>query len=464
MNHRNPLLLGLSSIALQGCVAAAAIPIVAGGGALVRDSVSDDARSGSRERVSVVTPPAATPTPTPAPALATATPAQQMAPATQPIAAPTPTPTPTAAPLATTRSEPVIVATLDDYSNIRSYNRTPTPAPAPTPTPTPAAIAASQIAEEPVAAAPEPAPPSEELAFTEAVEEPVAAIPAPQPEPEPERLADVGLPPEPVAEEPEQMPALAVATPAEEPSAAAIPEEPAQNLAVAEPEPQPATVPEPIETIEPTPAAAEQAFVAAEPPAEPPAASASQFPTTSPAGGGYGALRGYALRTLGGGLPLPSAMLADPTSLQPIRRDCQGNAPTVVIDLDPAGSVVPIAGPLAVNNELARILADLRLRNVQIAWITDRGPIDARAVRDRLVASGLDPSSQDSLYVERYPGETKQARRAALAQTQCVIALAGDERSDFDDLYNYIIEPSDARNLELLLGNGWFLIENPVGE
>jgi len=245
-----------------------------------------------------------------------------------------------------------------------------------------------------------------------------------------------------------------------EPAQSSMPEvtETETSLAVAEPEPAapaPAQEPEPVE----------EAFVAAQPPAEPPAAATnSAFPAANPMGGGYDALRGYALRTLGGGLPLPSAMLADPTSLQPVRRDCQGNAPTVVIDLDPAGGVVPIAGPLAVNTDLARILSELRLRDVQIAWVTDRGPIDARAVRDRLVASGLDPASQDSLYVERYPGETKQARRAALAQTQCVIALAGDERSDFDDLYNYIIEPGDARNLELLLGNGWFLIENPVGE
>ena len=85
-------------------------------------------------------------------------------------------------------------------------------------------------------------------------------------------------------------------------------------------------------------------------------------------------------------------------------------------------------------------------------------------MRDRLVASGLDPASQDSLYVERYPGETKQSRRAALAQTRCVIALAGDERSDFDDLYNFVRDLNDARSLEMMLGNGWFLIPNPVGE
>ena len=42
--------------------------------------------------------------------------------------------------------------------------------------------------------------------------------------------------------------------------------------------------------------------------------------------------------------------------------------------------------------------------------------------------------------------------------------MAGDERADFDDLYNYLIDYSDARALEPMLGSGWFIIDNPVGE
>lgn len=179
---------------------------------------------------------------------------------------------------------------------------------------------------------------------------------------------------------------------------------------------------------------------------------------------GYAALRSYVLRTLGGGLPMPSAVLADPTTLQPVRRPCTGNSPTVVIDLDPAGGLVPLSGPLGINNTLARVLTELRARDVNIAWVTDRSPLDARAVRDRLVASGLDPDSQDSLYVERYPGETKQSRREAIGQTSCIIAVAGDERADFDDLYNFLIDYSDARALEPMMGTGWFIIDNPVGQ
>lgn len=316
MTCRNLLFLGLSSLALQGCVAAAAIPIVAGGGALVRNGVSDDARTGGEADI---------------------------------------------------RSASAPVAS---------------PAPVPTPTPTPALAAA------------EPAPP-----------------PAPAVTPAPTAPADRA-----------SGPALATAEPAQTPTAEANPA--TKRIA---------------------------------------GSSAAQAALNMPLGEGYGALHRYALRTLGEGMPMTSAMLADPTSLQPVRSECGDNPPTVVIDLDPEGGLVPLVGPLEVNAGLSSVLDDLRARDVNIAWITDRGPVDARAVRDRLVAAGLDRRGTDSLYVERYPGETKQARRAALAETQCVIALAGDTRADFDVLYDYLINPADARPLDALLNNGWFLIGNPVG-
>lgn len=400
MTYRNLLLLGLSSIALQGCIAAAALPIVAGSGALVRNGVSDDARSGQRESVTVVdpSPPDRGPAgaPAPAPALAAAGPAATATARAEP-------PAPGQGQLAAASTGPVIAATQADEPHAPEVAPPPPSAPAPTTlTPGEAGLAAAPL-------------PAEQAAATPAAAPPVASI------------AQVGLPPEPGATSPAELAAAESAVPGHETS--------------------------------------QQAFAPAAPGSEAPTGPSPEDVFGQPVNGtGYGALASYALRTLGGGLPLPSAMLADPTSLQPIRRDCQDNAPTLVIDLDPAGSVVPIAGPVAVNTELARILADLRARNVQIAWITDRGPIDARAVRDRLVASGLDPASQDALYVERYPGETKQSRRTALAQTRCVIALAGDERSDFDDLYKFLRNINDARGLEMMLGNGWFLIPNPIGE
>ncbi len=504
------LLLAGTAVSLSGCIAVAAIPIAAGAGGIVRsgvegsgnsDEAAEPATDGRVELQPVPTPtPAPAPAPEPAPALAAAPPPEPMAPAPEPEPepepepaprpafatleppapepAPAPEPEPEPAPAVTTfdppaeqparrpRSEPVIVMTLADVPP------TPTPTPAPTPDPVPepepVTLAAAEPPVEPPAPAPEPEP-----ANLAAVELP--AVPPSDPAPEP---AAAPAPTPPAAEtlqtafadfsapEPEPEP-----TPAPQPEPAPEPVE----LAVAElpavppgqpPAPTPAPVPAPAPSTAPTPAPQQAELAPVEPPVEPPVAPAEMAPAIEPGQQlvGYAALRSYALRTLGGGLPLPSAVLADPTTLQPVRRDCSGNSPTIVIDLDPAGGLVPLSGPLGINNALAGILRELRARDVNIAWITDRTPLDARAVRDRLVASGLDPQSRDSIYVERYPGETKQARRESIGQTSCIIAVAGDERADFDDLYNYLIDYSDARALEPMLGSGWFIIDNPVGE
>lgn len=517
------LLLAGTAFSLSGCIAAAAIPIIAGAGGIVRSGVTNDDEGGdSRADGRVELRPAPTPTPAPtiaaapepapapvpvllpepAPELAAVAPPEPMPPAAapepvagpafttlepplpepDPQAAPQPEPAPRALatfdppadpPPASNRSEPVIVMTLADMP--RAAAPTPAPVPAPEPAPEPEPLAASLAATEPPVAQPDPAPEPEpvELAVAEtAAAIPEAAEPAPAPAAEAldTAFADFGAPePEP-APMPEPAPVELAASPEPLTPTPALPPEPEPEpveLAVAElpavpPGETPVAMPQPAPA--PAPARQQAELAAVEPPVSPAMLAPAEAIDSGQSLVGYAALRSYALRTLGGGLPLPSAMLADPTSLQPVRRECMGNSPTLVIDLDPAGGLVPLSGPLGINNTLARVLAELRARDVNVAWITDRTPLDARAVRDRLVASGLDPDSRDSIYVERYPGETKQARRESIGQTSCIIAVAGDERADFDDLYNYLIDYSNARALEPMLGSGWFIIENPVGE
>jgi hypothetical protein len=43
-----------------------------------------------------------------------------------------------------------------------------------------------------------------------------------------------------------------------------------------------------------------------------------------------------------------------------------------------------------------------------------------------------------------------------------VLAIAGDGREDFDDLYLHLRNSAAALQLESLLGQGWFLIANPL--
>ena len=53
--------------------------------------------------------------------------------------------------------------------------------------------------------------------------------------------------------------------------------------------------------------------------------------------------------------------------------------------------------------------------------------------------------------------ERKQTRRDELASEMCPVALLGDERADFDELFLYLKRPEAAIALEPMIGQGWFL-------
>ena len=156
-----------------------------------------------------------------------------------------------------------------------------------------------------------------------------------------------------------------------------------------------------------------------------------------------------------------SALLADPASLRPEKRQCRGSLPAVLVDLDPADQAVPLDAA-AGSQALAKVLADLRAQGIAVFWITSRGPAEAGSVRSALLNSRLDPQGRDGLVLMRYPGESKQERRQDLGDTICLLAIAGSERSDFDELYDYLRDDGAALPLEVMFGDGWFLIPQPV--
>lgn len=157
-----------------------------------------------------------------------------------------------------------------------------------------------------------------------------------------------------------------------------------------------------------------------------------------------------------------SALLEDPAALQPTRAQCEAGIPAVLIDLDPEGSLMPLEDAKLTSPSLVPVLNLLRTRGVAIAWMTDREPTDASRIRDILDTTGLDPTGRDPLFVMRFPGEEKQRRRRALLETHCVIAMAGDSRTDFDDLFLFLRNPAAADALEPMYGSGWFLIPTPI--
>jgi len=155
-----------------------------------------------------------------------------------------------------------------------------------------------------------------------------------------------------------------------------------------------------------------------------------------------------------------SAILADPGTLQPVTTDCSILPPAVLIDLDPAGGTLDIAS-LTPDAPLGRALEDLRAQETDVFWISETSAGDAGTLRNRLRETGLDPAGRDTLLLMRRPGDRKQLRRKELARTHCVMAIAGDERSDFDELYAYLKDPSAAAALDALIGRGWFLVPTP---
>lgn len=157
-----------------------------------------------------------------------------------------------------------------------------------------------------------------------------------------------------------------------------------------------------------------------------------------------------------------SAMLVDPGALSPQTRSCSIHPPAVLIDLDPATGMLDPASASQADPRLVATLAALRAQEIAVGWITSVTADRAGAVRRALVGSGLDPLGRDELVLLRYPEERKQTRREEFAKTFCVVAIAGDEQGDFDELFQYLKDPSRAGRLNTLVGKGWFLIPQPL--
>lgn len=169
--------------------------------------------------------------------------------------------------------------------------------------------------------------------------------------------------------------------------------------------------------------------------------------------------RNVAIAAKGGGAPL-SAMLNDPVALDGRRRTCApGEQPVAMIDLDPAGGLfAPPTNPAQLPG-LALGLAVLREAGVAIAWRSDLPVEQTGPMRTALERAGLDPRGQDILSLRQDAADRKQARLENLAATACIIAIAADERSDFDERFRYLRAPEAAAGLEPLFGDGWFMVE-----
>lgn len=151
------------------------------------------------------------------------------------------------------------------------------------------------------------------------------------------------------------------------------------------------------------------------------------------------------------------------TAVTPPRLACPKPIPAVVVDLD-AGPAAFAPGSAGLPSPgLAEGLARLREAGVVVLWVSQAHANDVRKVADALLLSGLDPTGRDPLLLVRKDGERKQTLRQEANLDVCVIAIAGDRRGDFDELFDYLRDPSTAVGLESLIGSGWFIAPAPFG-
>ncbi|WP_375290068.1 hypothetical protein [Qipengyuania sp.] len=167
--------------------------------------------------------------------------------------------------------------------------------------------------------------------------------------------------------------------------------------------------------------------------------------------------RTYALKAALPGLNRRSAILADGADMSLSRTACKPGSPAVFIDLDPGrASFDPLSRSRAAPG-LVQTLADLREAGVEIVWFSRLSDNFAAPVQAALAQSGLDSAGGDRVVLMRNLDERKQTRRDELAAEMCPIAMLGDERADFDELFLYLKQPQAAIALEPMIGQGWFL-------
>ena len=157
--------------------------------------------------------------------------------------------------------------------------------------------------------------------------------------------------------------------------------------------------------------------------------------------------------------PPQSALLASGSRLEaPVRRACPSPTPAVILDLDDGAAPFAPATAAKPDPALAEGLARLRQAGVVVLWITRLPAARAADVAGWVRSSGLDPEAQDQFLLVRNPDDRKQVLREQANRDVCVVAIAGSARGDFDELYDYLRDPSLALGLEPMIGAGWFLV------
>lgn len=165
-------------------------------------------------------------------------------------------------------------------------------------------------------------------------------------------------------------------------------------------------------------------------------------------------------------LPRLSAILREPSALDGYRTYCGTLPVAVAVDLDPVGGVVDPGELPKWTEALAPQLDGLRTAGLTVAWLSNLPGTAEPALRRALLTNGLDLVAGDRLLLGKNDSR-KQQRRESLQEDHCLVAILGDDLTDFDELFDYLLKPEDAWQLDEMMDQGWFLLDrskNPQPE
>jgi hypothetical protein len=154
---------------------------------------------------------------------------------------------------------------------------------------------------------------------------------------------------------------------------------------------------------------------------------------------------------------VPRVSLIDPESMA-----CDAKPLAAIIDLDVAPGT-PAEMEVDAQSGFAFLLDSMRAADIRIAWLAEANEMHLQPITN-LLREGEEPVMRDEdIMLIGLPGKaSKQERRQQLARDHCILAIAGDRRGDFDELYDYLRDPEYAIRLEAYMDRGWFLLPHPV--
>lgn len=223
----------------------------------------------------------------------------------------------------------------------------------------------------------------------------------------------------------------------------------------------------PAPTMPPPPERASVPISVSEPAELPPATNIST-PEPLDNTSGFAAMTAFVLSASDGGKPAAGrkSALLDQSSLVsvPKTKTCTDQRNALMIDLDLGDKAFDLNDPPSPAPGLADRLRTIRGTGTAVVWIASLPASSAKRISTILKATGLDPLGIDPILLLRGTETRKQQILLRADADWCVLAIAGDRKADFDEVFDYLRNPDGpvAVALEQNIGDGWFLVPPPI--